>query len=163
VTAGARVPTGRGPTLLRHLAGFAVAPLVTPLVLGAIDAARGARTWMLEEALRSALAVAVRWFLPLGYAAALLLGVPVVLALAAARRLNVAWVVGASSAVAATAIAAGVLVAGVVDDHPIPFEDLPLLALVAGAGALLAAAVSGAYCAVAGVPLGRRLSRAPPA
>ncbi|HEX9052792.1 MAG TPA: hypothetical protein VF841_19855 [Anaeromyxobacter sp.] len=148
---------GRAAGVLRHAAGFALAPAVAPVAVLAYEVFRmsmaDARPGLVAPGFsRSALdllvAFATRW-VPAGYAVAIVVGLPIVLALRAARRLAFPWVIGVSAAVTGTAVVAAMLVA----DGGIALDDPEAAAALSGAAALLAAAVSGAYCAIAGVPL----------
>ncbi|HET8538815.1 MAG TPA: hypothetical protein VFL83_02970 [Anaeromyxobacter sp.] len=148
--------TDRGRAFLRHVAGFAVAPAIAPLAIAAIELARSgigalARDDAMTYAAVRSIVSSVRFLVPPGYAVALVLGVPIVLALRAAGRLTVPWLVGVSAGVAGTLAAAAIAVGTWIEE--VPLEDLPLALLLAAIAAALAAAVSGAHGLVAGVPL----------
>ncbi len=171
MTGGARAAAASGAALLRHVVGFAIAPAV-PAVAGLgyelfrmtlADTPGGPRLAALTTSRLHLLASFALDWIPGAYAVALALGIPIVLALRASGRLTVPWVVGVASAAVPAAIAAGVLLASVVKEDPTRPEDLPLVAVVAGLGAALAAAASGTYCAIAGVPLGSGPARPSPA
>lgn len=147
--------TARARAFLRHLAGFAVGPVVIPIALGSIDVGRAllmeAPPGHVASMVRSALVATATTWLPLGYAVSTACGVPIVLALRAARRLTAAWVVGASAATAVATGGAALLVA--LGAWNLEASDVPPALALLGIAVALAAAVSGVYCAVAGVPL----------
>ncbi len=156
--------TARAIAALRHLAAFAVAPAVAPVAALGYEAFRmcapvGATGAPMVAFTASPLDLAVTFataWVPAAYAVAIVLGVPTVLALRAARRLTVPWVVGSSVAAASATVAVGVAIGMRSAGAEVALEHLADAALLAGIAAALAASVSAAYCAVAGVSVGRR-------
>jgi hypothetical protein len=155
------------PSATRLALGFALAPIVAPIAVGAYDLSHiASMDWpepKIAGSARDSLTELVTTVVPLGYAAALAVGVPIVLWLRRAGRLSVAWLLplaGVGGAALSLAPLALMWLAGVVSCVGEDDCLTPLFVVPPGA-ALLAAGVAGAFCAIARVPL-RATSRASP-
>ncbi|HEX9306524.1 MAG TPA: hypothetical protein VF912_03475 [Anaeromyxobacter sp.] len=149
------------PSRARLALGFALAPLAVPLLHAALEVARsragpeGYARYVLHDGLLTAVA----WTAPLAYAFALPIGIPLVLALRAARRLSAGWVVAFAAALGGglpTVFAAALAREG------LGAIQLGRFAIVPATAVLLSAVVAAAFCAIAGVPLRRRGPRPGP-
>ncbi len=148
---------GGRTSLARHAAGLAVAPLVAPLLVvgvGLIEVVsrQGPRAHEFAH-LHRAIAIATS-VAPFSYAAALVLGVPILVSLRAARRLSVPWVVVLAAAVGAVSLAAVSVALELHAESNGCASDTggPLLGGLL-AGAVLGALMSALHCAIARVPL----------